>query len=62
METFGAPLMKTKGGVASDLLNCEGWVSTRAKAAYQEFLALWSHADENIPVFQEAKAAYAKLP
>lgn len=35
--------------------------NTRAKAAYQEFLALWSHADEDIPVLQQAKAEYAKL-
>jgi hypothetical protein len=34
----------------------------RAKAAYQEFLALWAHADEDIPVFRQAKAEYAKLP
>jgi serine/threonine protein kinase len=36
--------------------------NTRAKAAYQEFLALWSHADEDIPVLRQAKAEYAKLP
>jgi serine/threonine protein kinase len=33
----------------------------RANAAYQEFLALWSHADEDIPVLREAKAEYRKL-
>ena len=33
----------------------------RAKAAYQEFLALWNHADEDIPVLREAKAEYRKL-
>ena len=36
--------------------------NAKAKAAYQEFLALWSDADENIPVLQQAKAEYAKLP
>ena len=33
----------------------------RARSAYQEFLTLWSHADENVPVLQQAKAEYAKL-
>jgi eukaryotic-like serine/threonine-protein kinase len=33
----------------------------RAKAAYQDFLALWKDADPDIPVLKEAKAEYAKL-
>jgi hypothetical protein len=28
----------------------------------RSFLALWNHADEDIPVLQQAKAEYAKLP
>ena len=35
--------------------------STRAKAAYQDFLALWKDADPDIPILKEAKAEYAKL-
>lgn len=34
----------------------------KAKAAYQDFLALWKDADLDIPVLQQAKAEYAKLP
>jgi eukaryotic-like serine/threonine-protein kinase len=34
---------------------------TRALNAYQDFLALWKDADQDIPVFQQAKAEYAKL-
>jgi tetratricopeptide (TPR) repeat protein len=34
---------------------------TKAKTAYQDFLALWKNADPNIPVLKEAKAEYAKL-
>lgn len=34
----------------------------KAKAAYQEFLTIWSRANEGIPVLQQAKAEYAKLP
>ena len=33
----------------------------KAKAAYQEFLALWKDADSSIPIFKEAKTEYATL-
>ena len=33
----------------------------KAKNAYQDFLALWKDADENMPVLKQAKAEYAKL-
>jgi tetratricopeptide (TPR) repeat protein len=33
----------------------------RALAAYKDFLALWKDADAGIPVYQQAKAEYAKL-
>jgi eukaryotic-like serine/threonine-protein kinase len=35
--------------------------TAKAKAAYQDFLALWKDADPNIPIFIAAKAEYAKL-
>jgi eukaryotic-like serine/threonine-protein kinase len=35
--------------------------TAKAKAAYQEFLALWKDADPDIPILKEAKAEYAKL-
>jgi DNA-binding winged helix-turn-helix (wHTH) protein/Tfp pilus assembly protein PilF len=35
--------------------------STKAKAAYQDFLTLWKDADPDIPILKEAKAEYAKL-
>jgi hypothetical protein len=48
-----------------------GWVSLRAyamqgdtakaKAAYQNFLALWKDADPYIPIVKQAKTEYAKL-
>jgi serine/threonine protein kinase/tetratricopeptide (TPR) repeat protein len=34
---------------------------TKAKAAYQDFLALWKDADPDIPILQHAKAEYSKL-
>jgi serine/threonine protein kinase/tetratricopeptide (TPR) repeat protein len=34
---------------------------TKAKAAYQDFLALWKDADPDIPILKQAKAEYAKL-
>jgi serine/threonine protein kinase/tetratricopeptide (TPR) repeat protein len=33
----------------------------KAKAAYQDFLTLWKDADPDIPIYQQAKAEYAKL-
>ena len=35
---------------------------TEAKAAYQDFLKLWKDADPDIPILQQAKAEYARLP
>ena len=35
---------------------------TRARIAYEDFLALWSDADPDIPILKQAKAEYAKLP
>jgi tetratricopeptide (TPR) repeat protein len=34
---------------------------SRAKTAYQDFLALWKDADEDIPILKDARAEYAKL-
>ncbi len=33
----------------------------KARAAYQDFLALWRDADPDIPILKQAKAEYAKL-
>jgi eukaryotic-like serine/threonine-protein kinase len=33
----------------------------KARAAYQDFLALWKDADADVPVLKEAKAEFAKL-
>jgi len=35
--------------------------TAKAKAAYQDFFALWKDADPDIPILQQAKAEYAKL-
>jgi eukaryotic-like serine/threonine-protein kinase len=35
--------------------------NTKAKAAYHDFLTLWSDADPDIPLLQQAKAESAKL-
>jgi len=34
---------------------------SKAKAAYQDFLALWKDADPDVPILKSAKAEYAKL-
>jgi eukaryotic-like serine/threonine-protein kinase len=33
----------------------------KARAAYQDFLTLWKDADPDIPIYQQAKAEYARL-
>jgi eukaryotic-like serine/threonine-protein kinase len=35
--------------------------TTKSKAAYQDFFALWKDADPDVPILKEAKAEYAKL-
>jgi eukaryotic-like serine/threonine-protein kinase len=35
--------------------------STKARASYQEFFALWKDADPDIPILKQAKGEYAKL-
>jgi tetratricopeptide (TPR) repeat protein/predicted Ser/Thr protein kinase len=36
--------------------------SDKAKAAYRDFLTLWKDADPEVPILQQAKAEYARLP
>ena len=35
--------------------------TAKARAAYQDFFALWKDADPDLPILKEAKAEYAKL-
>ena len=35
--------------------------TTKARAAYQDFFALWKDADADVPILKQAKAEYAKL-
>ena len=35
--------------------------TTKARAAYKDFLTLWKDADPDVPILKEAKAEYAKL-
>jgi outer membrane protein assembly factor BamD (BamD/ComL family) len=35
--------------------------TAKARAAYQDFLALWKDADPDVPILIQAKAEYAKL-
>jgi hypothetical protein len=35
--------------------------TTKARAAYQDFLTLWKDADPDIPILKQAKAEYARL-
>ena len=46
---------KTLTGADADLTR------TRALASYKDFLTLWKDADPDIPIYEQAKAEYAKL-
>jgi hypothetical protein len=35
--------------------------TAKAKASYQDFLAMWKDADSDLPILKEAKSEYAKL-
>lgn len=35
--------------------------TAKARAAYQDFFALWKDADPDVPILKEAKAEYEKL-
>jgi hypothetical protein len=35
--------------------------SVKVRAVYQDFLRRWKDADPDIPIFQQAKAEYAKV-
>src|SRR5262249_13897044 len=35
--------------------------STKAKAAYQDFLGLWKDADADLPILKQARAEFAQL-
>ena len=35
--------------------------TTKARAAYRDFFALWNDADSDVPILKQAKAEYAKL-
>ena len=36
--------------------------TVKAKGAYSDFFMLWKDADPDIPVLEEARAEYARLP
>ena len=36
--------------------------TVQAKSAYCDLLTLWKNADPDIPVVEEARAEYARLP
>jgi hypothetical protein len=38
-----------------------GGDKAKARAAYQDFLALWKDADQDIPILKQARTEYAKL-
>lgn len=36
--------------------------NAKAKITYQDFLALWKEADPDIPILEQARKEYARLP
>jgi tetratricopeptide (TPR) repeat protein len=52
-----APLAWLQLGRAQKMMGDEA----SARKWYEDFLALWKDADPDVPVYQQAKAEYAKL-
>jgi hypothetical protein len=36
--------------------------TAKAKSAYDDLLTLWKDADRDVPVLEQARAEYARLP
>jgi hypothetical protein len=53
---FVAPGFSPAGGLADSA------ALAKARAAYQDFFALWKDADPDILMLKQAKAEHAKLP
>jgi hypothetical protein len=47
--------------VSRESRSCLTGDTSKASAAYQDFLTLWKDADPDIPILTQAKAEYAKL-
>jgi len=48
-------------GLARSYAMSSNLTTAKARAAYNDFFALWKDADPDIPILKEAKAEYAKL-
>ncbi len=46
---------------AGEVVTREELRSVKARAVFQDFLALWKAADADIPILKEARAEYDKL-
>jgi len=53
-ENTAEPAGSSQGPAQPDAL-------AKARAAYQDFFALWKDADPDIPIYKQSKAEYAKL-
>ena len=53
VSCVGAPSARPRLRAAGD--------TVKARAAYQDFFALWKDADPDIPILIAAKSEYAKL-
>jgi eukaryotic-like serine/threonine-protein kinase len=51
------PLARLQLGRAQKMMGDEA----AARKSYETFLDLWKNADPDIPIYQQAKAEYAKL-
>jgi eukaryotic-like serine/threonine-protein kinase len=57
LESINGPLAHLQLGRAQKMIGDEA----AARKSYETFLDLWKNADHDIPIYQQAKAEYAKL-
>ncbi len=57
LESINGPLAQLQLGRAQKMMGDEA----ASRKSYETFLDLWKSADPDIPIYQQAKAEYAKL-
>lgn len=61
LELGRAYALEAQSSPGASVDHADGEANANARKAYQDFFALWQHADPDIPILREAKAEYAKL-
>jgi hypothetical protein len=59
--SLGVPAARGEQQAAGKMPALPGDALAKARAAYQDFFALWKDADTDVPILKQAKAEYTQL-